>query len=105
MENNFGKAFKNNEGAALRKEKRTLFVLSTEKSVKACKGNYASTYGMSTMEFVQTFTSRTLLLPEIAKIHSVGTNKDFDFMFSFSLILNFMCVLWFILLVHCQRTP
>ncbi|CAK0895676.1 unnamed protein product [Prorocentrum cordatum] len=47
----FGKPFQNKDGKALKKDKRILFLQTTEKSLKEHRGNYSGVYGLPTMVF------------------------------------------------------
>ncbi|CAK0909905.1 unnamed protein product [Prorocentrum cordatum] len=71
----FGKSFQNKDGKALKKDKRILFLQTTEKSLKEHRGNYSGVYGLPAMEFVFQF-SKGDPIPEKKKVFSEGSNKD-----------------------------
>ncbi|CAK0870056.1 unnamed protein product [Prorocentrum cordatum] len=74
-ERKFGKSFQTKDGKAFKKDKRILFLQTTEKSLKEHRGNYSGVYGPPAMEFVFQF-SKGDPIPEKKKVYSEGSNKD-----------------------------
>jgi len=72
----FGKPFTDEEGKAFKKEKRILFLQTTEKSLTEQRGNYSGVYALPTMEFVVTYSKQAQVAPEKKKVFSDGSNKD-----------------------------
>ena len=74
-----GKPFTDVDGKALQKEKKVLFTLKEEASVKATKGSVQGTHTVQCVEFTYLVTKNTLNIPEKPRLHfsSMTTRSDY----------------------------